>query len=394
MGMNMRSITLSFVLLLYVSIRTAQSSDGVFDVTTYGAKPNADITQILDKAWKDACASPIQSKLIIPKETYMLGVITLLGPCKSPIDIVVQGTIMAPVDITGDGWIQFRYVDKISLTGGGVFDGQGQKAWERNDCHKNPKCARIPMSLKFSFVKDSIVRDITSKDSKNFHVNILGCKNLTFDHVTINAPGTSINSDGIHMGRCDGVNIINSVIGTGDDCISLGDGSREVTITNVTCGPGHGISVGSLGQYLVEEPVAGLYVKNCTLIGTTNGLRIKTWPASPATGSVTDMHYEDIVLVDVQNPIILDQEYCPYNKCNRKIPSKIKISKVSFKNIRGSAGNAVAVKLLCSADYPCEDVTLSDIDITYTGREGPVVSECSNVKPVVTGIQKPIICPS
>lgn len=46
MGMNMKSITLSFVLLLYVSIGTVQSSDGVFDVTTYGAKPNADITQV------------------------------------------------------------------------------------------------------------------------------------------------------------------------------------------------------------------------------------------------------------------------------------------------------------------------------------------------------------
>ena len=60
--------------------------------------------------------------------------------------------------------------------------------------------------LKFIFVKDSIVSDITSKDSKNFHVNILGCKNLTFNRVTITAPGTSINSDGIHMGRCVGVN--------------------------------------------------------------------------------------------------------------------------------------------------------------------------------------------
>ena len=87
----------------------------------------------------------------------------------------------------------------------------------------------------------------------------------------------------------------------------------------MTCGPGHHISVGSLGRYLVEEPVVGLYVKNCTLISTTNGLKIKTWPTSPAIGTVTDMHYEDIILVNVQNPIILDQEYCPYNKCNTKV---------------------------------------------------------------------------
>uniref|UniRef100_A0A0A0KSQ0 Polygalacturonase n=1 Tax=Cucumis sativus TaxID=3659 RepID=A0A0A0KSQ0_CUCSA len=172
--------------------------------------------------------------------------------------------------------------------------------------------------LKFSFIKNSVVSGITSKDSKNFHIQVLGCNNFTLQNVNVNAPGTSINTDGIHLGRCVGINILNSNIGTGDDCISLGDGSKQVTITNVTCGPGHGISVGSLGRYNAEEPVEGLQVKNCTITGTTSGLRIKTWPASPAAGVASDMHYEDIVMNNVSNPIMIDQEYCPYNKCNKQ----------------------------------------------------------------------------
>lgn len=174
-------------------------------------------------------------------------------------------------------------------------------------------------SLQLSFIKNSTVSDITSKDSKNFHVNVLGCKNLTFQHFTINAPGDSINSDGIHIGRSLGINVLNTNIGTGDDCISLGDGSKQVTITNVTCGPGHGISVGSLGKYNVEEPVEGIIVKNCTLMNTSNGVRIKTWPASPAAGTASDMHYEDIIMVNVSNPILIDQEYCPHNLCNKQV---------------------------------------------------------------------------
>ena len=68
-----------------------------------------------------------------------------MGPCKSPIEIQLQGTLHAPPDLTGDGWVSFRYIDYFTLTGGGVLDGQGKAAWEKNDCHKNTKCDPIPM---------------------------------------------------------------------------------------------------------------------------------------------------------------------------------------------------------------------------------------------------------
>lgn len=171
----------------------------------------------------------------------------------------------------------------------------------------------------FNFLNNSLVRGVTSKDSKNFHVNVLGCNNMTFDGFKINAPEDSPNTDGIHIGRSNGVNIKNTEIGTGDDCVSLGDGSKKVTVENVKCGPGHGISVGSLGRYEKEEPVEGFTVKNCTLTSTMNGVRIKTWPSAPGTITVTDMHFEDITMNNVSNPVIIDQEYCPWNQCDKKV---------------------------------------------------------------------------
>ena len=158
--------------------------------------------------------------------------------------------------------------------------------------------------------------DITLKDSKYFHVNIFGCKNITFTNFRVSSTTYNPNTDRIHIGKLTQVKITNSQIGTGDDCISLGDGSKEVTILNVTCGPEHGISVGSLEKYSNEVSVEDLIVKNCTLKNTNNGLRIKTWPSTPITSLVPNLHFEDIIMINVNNPIIIGQEYCPWNQCS------------------------------------------------------------------------------
>ena len=285
--------------------------------------------------------------------------------------------------------------------------------------------SKIEQNIRFNFITNAIIRDITSLDSKEFHINVLGCKNVTFQHVTIKAPETSVNTDGIHIGRSTGIHIIDTNIGTGDDCVSLGDGSRDITIEKVNCGPGHGISIGSLGKFPNEEPVSGVKVIGCILTNTMTGVRIKTWPASP-TGSASDMHFEDIIMNNVGNPIIIDQVYCPWNQCQAKvitfilgslmllellfkvenylilintifvywfqIPSRIKISNVSFINIRGTSKFQEAVKLVCSKGMPCEKVVLRDIDLKYNGHDGSPTYHCINVKPTISGKQNPPAC--
>ncbi|PNX64925.1 polygalacturonase-like protein [Trifolium pratense] len=185
------------------------------------------------------------------------------------------------------------------------------------------------------------------------------------------------------MGKSTDVKILNSNIGTGDDCISVGDGTKNLTVQNVKCGPGHGISIGSLGKIETEENVEGVLVKNCTLTETDNGVRVKTWPNEPATLTISDLNFEDITMVNVKNPVIIDQEYCPWNQCNKQNPSKIKITKVSFKNIQGTSGTEEGVVLICSAGVPCDGVELNNVDLTFNGA--PTVAKCSNVTPTVVG---------
>ncbi|KAK7327659.1 hypothetical protein VNO77_21744 [Canavalia gladiata] len=376
-------IIISILSLFVVGFGEAQ----VLQISRFGGKPNTDITKAFISAWTQACASTTAVKIVIPAGTYNMGVIDLKGPCKAPIEIKVDGTIKAPAnpDLLKNAyqWIKFGYLNALTISGRGIFDGQGAVAWTQNDCHKNTKCKMHTMNFGFNFLNNSVIRDITTKDSKNFHVNVLGCNNFTFDGFKIRAPDESPNTDGIHIGRSFDVKILNSDIQTGDDCVSLGDGSKKVTVQNVNCGPGHGISVGSLGKYQNEQPVSGLLVKNCTMKNTDNGVRIKTWPNTPGQITITDMHFEDIVMINVRNPIIIDQEYCPWNQCSKQNPSKIKISKVSFKNIRGTSATKEGVTLLCSKGVPCEQLEMSNIDLKFNGAAA--TARCHNVKPIVKG---------
>ncbi|KAG8634134.1 hypothetical protein MANES_17G015103v8 [Manihot esculenta] len=371
----------AYLVLLFAFTSGAQPN--TFDVTKYGAKEGLDITTALLSAWKGACGSG-SGKVVIPKGKYSLGVVDLLGPCKGAMHLQVEGTLVAPAKASQqrkNSLVTLRYLDRLTVSGGGAFDGQGEIAWQQKSCGGGCKKALL-VNLRFDFVTNSIVEDVTSIDSKQFHVNLLGSKNLTFQGFSVKAPGHSPNTDGIHIGRSEEINIINSNIITGDDCLSIGLGSRQVRITNVWCGHGHGISIGSLGKYEKEEPMSRIYVKNYRIYDTDNGVRIKTWPALHS-GSVSNIHFEDIVMQNISNPIIRDQMYCLHNECNRKMPSKVKISDVIFMNIRGSSRTPTAVQLTCSSSVPCKNVELSNVNLQYTGSKGPAKSICTNVKPKI-----------
>ncbi|MBA0571117.1 hypothetical protein Golob_004708, partial [Gossypium lobatum] len=209
-----------------------------------------------------------------------------------------------------------------------------------------------------------------------FHIAINGCQNVQIQGVKIIAAGDSPNTDGIHVQLSTNVEIFNSSIKTGDDCISIGPGTKNLWIEQVTCGPGHGISIGSLAKDLEEEGVQNVTVKKTIFSGTQNGLRIKSW-ARPSSGFVQGVRFIDSVMRNVQNPIVIDQNYCPHNEnCPGQV-SGIKIKDIKYENIRGTSSTPIAIKFDCSPKNPCTEISLRNVNLTYLDKDAQ--SFCCNV---------------
>ncbi|KAJ6673029.1 hypothetical protein OIU79_024637, partial [Salix purpurea] len=231
-----------YLLLLLVSILGAATStpsrscNQVYSVIDYGAVGDGDTddTQAFKDAWKDVCKSSSCSPIIqVPGgKTFLLQPLTFNGECK-PDQIIFQvdGTIKAPSDPNDwkchgnkycKQWITFDEVANLVIRGSGTVDGRGSTWWERHSSCKGHKH------------KDK-------RDSPQMHIAFDRAEWVHASNLTVQAPGDSPNTDGIHLQHAKHIFIDHSRIMTGDDCISIGDGSSQINISRIACGPGHGI---------------------------------------------------------------------------------------------------------------------------------------------------------
>ncbi|XP_073128717.1 polygalacturonase-like [Henckelia pumila] len=382
-----------FLALFFILYHKSFATPNILNVMDLGAKPDGktDSTAAFSTAWSSACGATNPSTIYVPTGRFLLKKLHFSGRCRNKaITIQVDGTLVAPLDYNVIGnagnWLLFEGVDGVSIRGG-TLDGQGAGLWACK-MHGN-NCPSGATSLGLSNSKNVEIIGMRSINSQMFHIVINGCENVKLQEVDILAPGNSPNTDGIHVQLSTDVTILNSKISTGDDCVSIGPGTTNLLIEKVDCGPGHGISIGSLGKDYDEAGVQNVTVKTVTFKDAQNGLRIKTW-GRPSKGFVYNVVFQHAIMTNVQNPIVIDQNYCPGGKnCPGQV-SGVKIRDVTYREIHGTSATEVAVKFDCSKMKPCDQIKLENVRLSYQNHVPKAL--CSYAAGTTTGRVEPTSC--
>ncbi|CAA0824428.1 Probable polygalacturonase [Striga hermonthica] len=367
----------------------------VLNVNDFGAKGDgiADDKRVFEDVWKVACSSSLPAKIDIPAgSSYLVRPTDFAGPCKSNITLRITGTVVAPRDPTvWDGldvhkWLYFHGVQNLTVEGGGVIDGMGQKWWDQS-CKRNESNV-LHSAVTFHKCKRLKLRDVSLVNGQQMHVAFTNCMHVSVSGLTVRAPGNSPNTDGVHISTSSHVELKDAVIGTGDDCISIVSNSSRIRIKNIVCGPGHGISIGSLGKNNSYASVKDVIVDGAVLFDTENGVRIKTWQGG--SGFVRKVTFQDIWMYNVSNPIIIDQYYCDSRLPCLNQTSAVSIDSIAFRGIIGTSATEEAIEFSCSESSPCKKLYLEDIQLI--SLSGIVKSFCWEAYGTSSGLIVPPSC--
>lgn len=330
--------------------------------------------------------------MVPPGRRYLVKATRFRGPCADRLIIQIDGTIVAPDEPESwdpkfqGNWLDFSNLQRVIFQGNGVIDGSGSKWWAAScKTNKSNPCREAPTALTIDSSSAVKVKGLAIQNSQQMHFTISRSTAVRVSGIKVTAPGDSPNTDGIHITGSTGVTLQDCKIGTGDDCISIVNGSSAIKMKRIYCGPGHGVSIGSLGKDNSTGTVTKVVLDTAFLRETTNGLRIKTWQGG--SGYVRGVRFENVRMDDVANPIVIDQFYCDSPKACQNLTSAVEISQILYRNVSGTTSSSKAMKFACSNTVPCSNIVLSNINLER--KDGSVETYCNSAQGFGYGVVHP-----
>lgn len=220
--------------------------------------------------------------------------------------------------VTFAGKTSFEYydgnIDLITVSGesitltaepDAIIDGNGQAWWD--GLGSNGGISKPNHFIAIKNADNAIIKNLYIQNWPVHCFYITSSDNLSIYDITLNnsagdAPNNrsnglaaSHNSDGFDISSCNNLTLRDSWVRNQDDCVAVTSGDN-ITVRNLYCDGGHGLSIGSVGGKS-NNNVTNILFENSKILNSQNGARIKT--NSETTGYVSGITYRNIQLANI-----------------------------------------------------------------------------------------------
>jgi polygalacturonase len=237
---------------------------------------------------------------------------------------------------------------------------------------------------------NSVIKDLNIINYPVHCFSISSCSNVIIDNINLdnsagNAPNNvsnglpaGHNSDGFDLSSCTNFLLTNSFVNNQDDCVAVTSGNN-VTVSNMWCKGGHGMSIGSVGGKSNNNVTNIVYVfpkvhyfklrlicchysfKDSQIIDSTNGPRIKS--NYNTTGFISNITYSNILVSNIETyGIDVQQDYLNGGPTGTPTNGVI-ISNLLFSNVTGTAVTGAQDYYILCGNGSCSNFVFDNVNI-------------------------------
>jgi polygalacturonase len=289
---------------------------GIFDVTAFGAVGDGRtlVTPAIQKA-VDACGKAGGGLVLVPPGRYLTGAIFLRSNIE--FHLAAGATLLAsqrfqdfpPIDGRWEGverkthssLLTGERLDNVTLSGGGVLDGQGAPWWaafeathklrrERGLAREAPDppdaplkwpCPRLINLIRCQRVS---ISDLAMENGPSWNLHLIYCQDVTIQNVAMVGLEAQ-EACGVVLDSCKRVRVVDCSIASGADCIGIKAGYNEdgrrvglpcesilISNCNLFDSFSAGISIGSE----TAGGINNILVTNCVIEHCKNAFHIRS----------------------------------------------------------------------------------------------------------------------
>ncbi|KAK9910328.1 hypothetical protein M0R45_034294 [Rubus argutus] len=239
---------------------------------------------------------------------------------------------------------------------------------------------------------DIQISNLTLLNSPNWNVHPVYSSNILVQGITIIAPISSPNTDGINPDSCTNVRIEDCYILSGDDCVAVKSGwdeygiafgmpTKQLVIRRLTC-----ISPYSAAIALGSEMSGGIQdvrAEDIVAINTESAVRIKT--AVGRGGYVKDIYVRRMTLHTMKWVFKMSGDYGNHADGNYDKNAFPEITGINYRDV--VADNVtIAARLEGIADHPFTGICMSNVTIGLAKKAKKQPWTCTDIQGITSGV--------